>query len=160
MELTKLRQKLMSTIGKYRYVLLVLFIGIGLMLLPELSKEEKSNGVVINESKAPDLTASLTEILSKMDGVGKVCVMLTEDYGEEYVYQSDTGSQNQKDTVIITDSDRTEQGLIQKTLAPRYRGAVIVCEGAERVAVRLSIIEAVADATGLSTDRICVVKMK
>jgi hypothetical protein len=39
-------------------------------------------------------------------------------------------------------------------------GAVIVCQGADKPVVRLAIVEAVADATGLSTDTITVLKMK
>lgn len=161
MELNQVRHKLSSLIGKYRYVILVLLIGIGLMLLPDLNKEEESNDIVTNESNSIDQTEALTEILSKIEGVGKVSVMLTLDSGEEYVYQTDAGgSEQQWDTVIITDEDRAEHGLIKRTVAPKYRGAVVVCEGAGDVSVRLSVIEAVSDATGLSTDRISVLKMK
>lgn len=161
MDLIRIPRKLFSLVQKYRYVLLVLLIGVGLMLLPDLNKEDESDGVTINESDSYDQTQALTEILSQIDGVGKVSIMLTWETGEEYIYQTDaSGSAEQWDTVTITDQDRAEQGLIQKTIAPKYRGAIVVCEGAENVAVRLSVIEAVSDATGLSTDRISVLKMK
>lgn len=40
----------------------------------------------------------------------------------------------------------------------RWAGAVIVCEGADSPAVRLQLTQAVAALTGLSADRIAVVK--
>ena len=65
-----------------------------------------------------------------------------------------------EDTVIITGSDRSQQGLICQQIPPQYLGAVIVCQGADKAAVRLALVEAVSDATGLSTDAITVLKMK
>ena len=49
---------------------------------------------------------------------------------------------------------------MRKTLYPVYQGAVVVCEGAERAAVRLAIVEAVSSLTGLGSDKISVIKMK
>ena len=83
------------------------------------------------------------------------------------MYQTDQerdnadGSQSIRiETVIVNDKDRNQKGLIQQILAPEYRGAIVVCQGADDATVRLAIIEAVADATGLGTDRISVLKMK
>jgi stage III sporulation protein AG len=36
----------------------------------------------------------------------------------------------------------------------------VICQGAADPAVRLAVVEAVADATGLGADRISVLKMK
>ena len=161
MELTRIKAKITESIKKYKYVLVVLLIGIGLMLLPDCHKEDESDGKVVNQSCSSDQTEALTQILSKIEGVGKVSIMLTLDTGEEYVYQKDASATNEQwDTVIVTDENRAEHGLIQKTVAPKYRGAVVVCQGAENVSVRLAVIQAVSDATGLSTDRISVLKMK
>ena len=62
-------------------------------------------------------------------------------------------------TVIIS-SNREESGLIQQIHPPIYQGAIILCQGADSAAVRLSIVDAVANVTGLSTDKITVLKMK
>ena len=62
--------------------------------------------------------------------------------------------------MIITDSDRKEEGLITQVDPPVYQGAIIVCQGADRGAVRLAIVEAVSRVTGLGADRISVLKMK
>ena len=65
-----------------------------------------------------------------------------------------------KDTVIVTDGDRAQNGLVQQLLPPTYLGAIIVCEGGDRAEVRLAIAKAVSRYTGLGIDRISVLKMK
>lgn len=163
MDLKNLRGRAGELIKKYRYVLIVLLIGIGLMLIPDLSKKEGTDPQS-TMSDHTDQTEELTEILSQIQGAGKVRVLLTLAGGERTVYQTDQdldtdGSVSSK-TVIITDADRNQQGMVQQILTPEYRGAIVLCQGAGDASVRLAIVEAVSDATGLSTDRISVLKMK
>ena len=87
--------------------------------------------------------------------------------GEETVYQTDTESSSSGDsndksnkTVIITDSQRNEQGLIRQVNPVVYQGAIVVCQGADDPTVRLAITQAVSKITGLGTDAICVLKMQ
>ena len=153
-------RKLKGFMSKYRYAFMILLVGILLMLLPtgsaEESKEENGEEPVSQEQ---DITEELTQILSLIQGVGNVRVMLTVEEGEMTVYQYDENASG-KDTVIITDGDRAQAGLVQQVIPQKYRGAVVVCQGADSAAVRLSVIEAVAKVTGLGTDRITVLKMK
>lgn len=161
MDLTAIAGKVTEFIKKYRYVILVLVIGIGLMLLPE-GRQEEAEPVTAQETQ-PELAQELKQILSRIKGAGDVEVLLTQSAGEKTVYQTDediSESDHRWETVIVTDADRNEQGLVQQTLPPQYQGAIIVCDGADDAAVRLAIVEAVADATGLGTDRISVLKMK
>lgn len=103
----------------------------------------------------------LSQLLSQIKGAGKVRLLLTEAAGEKTIYQTDrTGQDQQSDTVIITGADRGQQGMVQQIIPPEYRGAVVVCQGADDPSVRFAIVEAVSNATGLSTDRISVLKMK
>lgn len=146
------RSKSIEWIRKYRYVLLILLIGIGLMLLPVHQQTQEKSEAPMRE----DMESRLESILCRIEGAGEVAVMLTESGGEEIVYQTDGEG---ADTVLITDAQRCEQGLIRTRIAPVYCGAIVVCAGAERAAVRLAIVEAVADVTGLGTDRITVLKM-
>ena len=163
MELKKLRDKAGELVKKYKYVLIVLLAGIGLMLIPN-QKEESKSLQVPTQSTFEDQTDSLSRILSQIQGAGKVELMLTLSAGEQTVYQldqtSDASGRISTETVIVTDSDRNQQGMVQKILAPEYRGAIVLCQGAADPSVRLAIVEAVSDATGLSTDRISVLKMK
>ena len=100
------------------------------------------------------------------DSAKTVQVLLTESAGEMTVYQTDRdeggGSDGalRADTVIITDSNRAQSGLVQQILPPKYQGAIIVCQGGDSPAVRLAIVEAVCKVTGLGADRVSVLKMK
>lgn len=153
-------KKITDFVSKYRYVVLVLAVGVILMLLPTSSDDHTQSSDVEYAPEAEMSTAAeLEEILSQIDGVGKVRVMLSVATGEYTVYQYDENGDS-RDTVIITDGDRAEAGLIQQMNPETYRGAIIVCQGADSATVRLSVIEAVSKVTGLSSDRISVLKMK
>jgi stage III sporulation protein AG len=96
-------------------------------------------------------------------GTGKVSVMLMEASGEEIIYQTDTSAASDStkiDTVMVTDAQRNQNGLIRKIIAPQYCGAIVVCSGADDPQIRLEIVEAVSRITGLGADRISVLKMK
>lgn len=160
MDISKIRLKASDFVKKYRFPLIVLLLGIGLMAIPKRNTIEKQTPNTVLSEPA-DQTADLERILSHIDGVGKVKLMLTMDTGQITVYQSDKSDGGlRQETVIITDSDRNQQGLIQHIRYPKYRGAVVICQGAADPAVRLAVVEAVADATGLGADRISVLKMK
>lgn len=151
---------------KYRYVLMVLLAGILLMLLPT-GREKQEPAQPVSASQEPSLQDSLAEVLGQIAGAGKVRVLLTQAAGEETVYQVNENSAAEgsnrnirRETVLISGTGREESGLVRQVKAPTYLGAVIVCQGADNAAVRLSIVEAVKSATGLSSDRISVLKMK
>ena len=159
-------EKVRLWIKEYRYVILVLVLGILLMMLPQgKTEEKKDDNVLIPETEAMEtLQEQLEQLLSQVQGAGKVRVLLTEAEGERVIYQTDgeQSSQNstRADTVIVSDSARAESGLVQQILPPSYMGAIILSQGADSASVRLSLIEAVSNATGLSSDRISVLKMK
>lgn len=170
MDWVMLGGKLKEISKQYRAVLLILLLGIVLMLLPNFSEQSKKD-TAMNQSNMQtadiELEDSLEQILSKMDGAGKVQVLLTEAQGERIHYQtndnrsqSDSTEELRQETVIVSGMDRSESGLVWQTEPPVYLGAVILCQGADSAAVRLAIIQAVANATGLSTDKISVLKMK
>lgn len=169
MEVKGLAGKLQGIVKKYKYALLVLVIGLALLMLPGKSteneqaasqSEQKTHGQVLD-------TDALTEILQSIQGAGKVQVLLSIASGEETLYQADSdisnsgdGSSTKTQTVILTDSQRNEYGLISQINPPIYQGAIVVCQGADSASVRLAITQAVAKITGLKTDAICVLKMK
>ena len=168
MDMTAIGTKVLEFIKKYRYVILVLVIGIALMVIPDRKETEpESPTATVAGNPQADQTEALIQILSQIKGAGKVKVLLTEAAGERTVYQTDQDTSTSVDsgtvryeTVIVTDADRAQHGLVQQTVAPEYRGAIVVCQGADDASVRLAIVEAVANATGLGTDRISVLKMK
>lgn len=157
-----------SFIKKYRYALLVVAAGIILLTIPSRETGQDSiSSPNLQEEVQPTLEESLTQILCLIDGAGKVEVLLTTIEGEETIYQTDEDASTsertvdqRRDTVLITGEGRLETGLVKQINPPIYRGALIVCQGAGDPKVRLSVVEAVMNVTGLTSDKITVLKMK
>lgn len=157
-------KKAISWMGKYRYVLLILAVGVVLMLMPGYqNEEEQPPAQTSQQSEQKDVSQQLVSILSQIDGVGEVRVMLTVSAGEETLYQTDTQiSENESrvETVLVTDSNRGQTGLIRQVNPPNYQGAIIVCKGGDKASVRLAVMQSVSSVTGLGADQISVMKMK
>ena len=162
--------KVREFLGKYKYAALILLIGLVLMLLPDFSgknMESHDSSLITQTEQKQDSETRLEEILSQIQGAGKVSVMLTTSKGAETIYQTDNETINgndtgsiRVDTVIISEENRSENGLIRQVNPAVYQGAIVVCQGADNPSVKLAITEAVSKITGLGADRICVVKMK
>lgn len=164
MDRNKLKTGLAEVFQKYKYVALVLLIGIVLLLIPSrdttLQITEQPQETVAEDN----MEQRLSQILSQIEGAGKVSVFVSVAQGEQILYQQDedvsADGSGRYDTVTVTDSSRNQSGLVQQVIPPKYQGVIVVCQGAQKASVRLSIIEAVAKVTGLGTDRISVLKMK
>lgn len=159
--------KILQFIQKYKYVVLVLVVGIVLMLVPSQSEMDGDGVITDRQDDILSVEERLAQILRQVKGAGEVHVLLTEASGEEIIYQtnenisdSDTSSSTREDTVTITDSQRNEQGLVRQQNPPKYMGAIVVCQGGDQPTVRLAIIDAISKVTGLGADKISVLKMK
>ena len=167
MEIAKWKEKIPKYLKKYKYAAIVLLIGLLLLWLPQLKNSEAPKTTPKIEENIIDEESKLQGLLSKIEGAGRVEVLLTRSVEAETQYQlnddisSDESSESiTQTTVIVTDATRNESGLVRKIIAPVYRGAVVVCDGADNPAVCLSIVDAVSKVTGLSTNHITVLKME
>ncbi len=164
MDQLTIKARVKAIFEKYKFVLLIVAVGLTLMILPSSKpavRNEESNLPQSTHTNDPE--TSLENILSQIDGAGRVEVMLTVSRGEKTVYQTDsdlTENDSSHDTVIVTGTDRLQSGLVTQVISPVYQGAIIVCDGADDPTVRLYIVEAVSRSTGLGADHISVLKMK
>lgn len=163
-----LKQKIAAGIqklGKFKYTILILLIGIGLMCIPFDTKAE-SVETQVQTSTEPDLQTQLQEILAHVEGVGQVSVLLSPETGVTHTYQTNTQSRTSEDTqehqyeTVLMSGGGGEKALISATHYPIYKGALVVCQGADKASVRLAVIRAVSGVTGLGSDHITVIKMK
>lgn len=162
MDFLAFREKAGPFLKQYRYVVLLLMLGVLLMLLPKKQETEPEALVSVPES-VDSLEEDLARILTRIRGAGRVEVLLTEYAGTETLYQTDadrTADSLREDTVVVSDRERGESGLVRQVIPPRYMGAVVVCQGGDNPAVKLAILEAVSRATGLKSNQISVLKMK
>ena len=129
-------------------------------------------------STTSNIKDELEEILTNINGVGKVKVMITyassettipvfnEESSEENTEETDSEGGTRKVTqtdvrkeVIYEESDGNKTLITQKTTSPEMEGAIITAEGADNIDVKTNIIQAVEAVTGLPTHKIQVFKM-
>ena len=79
---------------------------------------------------------------------------------DEDISSGERNDNQRSDTVIITGEGRAQTGLVRQVISPEYLGALIVCQGASDAKVRLWVVDAVMRVTGLTSDKITVLKMK
>ena len=156
-------------IKKYRYTLMIVAIGLILMTIPGIGEKNQiaDNKTPVNKDPLILLEEKLSATLSLVEGAGEVKVVLTVSEGEEVVYQTNDNTSNSsdstgsnKDTVTVTDAERNQTGLVRQINPVVYKGAIIVCQGADDLSVRLMIVEAISKLTGLGANCISVMKMK
>ena len=166
MNLPRSREALEQLWKKYRLVLLIVLAGLLLMLLPGGSGQETEEVRQERETFSLEETERrMEEILSRSEGTGKLQLMLTLKSGSQLYLAEDTDEsadgeevQVQRETVTLHRGSGYEDVVVTRQIYPMYQGALVVCQGADKAAVRLAVTEAVAALTGLSSDKITVVK--
>lgn len=174
-------RKAPDLLKKYRYPILVLLAGLVLAAWP-FGKKQTAPGRT-DETKPTEAVktdaadyrtrteAELEQILSQIEGAGRVRVMLTLRAGPETVYQTDVSSQSQSEdgktsvsskteTVILSRGSSYNEPAVVRERYPQFQGALIVSEGGGSAGIRLQLVSAVSALLGLGTDQITVVKMK
>ena len=154
----------------YRPALMVLGLGIFLLLLPMNGGKAETTERTGEESLAEDVwlrsvQKELSDTLSRIEGAGKLTLMLSVESGMQRELardgereRRDGQSSNRRETVILSSSGGGEEVVVIRSDYPVFRGAVVVCQGGDRASVRLAITEAVTALTGLSSDKISVIK--
>lgn len=139
--------------------LAVLAVGCLLLLIPTGAEEDTQRE---EKTKEPfDLERfeeRLEEALSRIEGAGETKVVLSLDSGERQVLAQDREQTNSGASVqTVTVGSGSERGVVPiQTIAPGFRGALVVSPGAGDAAVRLALTRAVSVLTGLGSDCICV----
>ncbi|MDE6881191.1 MAG: stage III sporulation protein AG [Oscillospiraceae bacterium] len=158
--------KPLEILNRYKYVLLVALLGAALLLWPTRPKPAESSGPQTGGSTSTaEMEQAMEAILAKISGVGRVDVMLTLQSGSELVLAQDTtlrysGSAQAPDDYQRSSDTVSDSGgvVVTQEVYPKYRGALVVCDGGGSDAVRLEVVAAVSALTGLGSDRITVVQ--
>lgn len=160
----ELTLKWKGALGKYKYVLLVIALGAVLLLLPTGSGGvEQTVTEASTQAGGFDLEQfeeKLEQALSQIDGAGRARVVLTLDSGSRQVLAQDqdrdSGGGGSSTTVTVGRGSGSQDVVPLQTLAPSFRGALVVCPGGNDPRVRLKLVEAVSALTGLGSDRISI----
>lgn len=158
--------------NKYKYAMLVGLLGVGMLLWSGTEPEAPAGELLPTAQPMTDVSAlqtQLEEILQTIAGVGEARVLLTLDSDGEQQLAQDTKLEYRGDTAapedysrssetVLVDAGSGEETVVTKRVYPLYRGALVVCRGGDRAEVQLAVTQAVSVLTGLSSDRIAVVK--
>ena len=154
----------------------------------ESKKEEKTtqdnsvqlvNSDVESVETSEDTEKSIKQILSKINGVGKVEVLITYSESSQVVAmyneknnESQTKEEDKSGGTRTIQENTTDKEIVykeengkkvpvtEKMVMPKMEGALIVAEGANNAEVKTNIIQAVEALTGLATHKIQVLEMK
>ena len=139
--------------------LAVLAVGCLLLMIPTGEKMETGSE---EEPKAlfdlEQFEERLEEALSHIEGAGETKVILSLDSGERQILAQDREQSNSGSSLqTVTVGGGSERSVVPlQTVAPGFRGALVVSPGAGDAAVRLALTRAVSVLTGLGSDCICV----
>lgn len=176
-------KKKIENIGVAILILLITVIAINAILSDDKEEEETVVNTIENnnvrfESSNTDLESRLEDILSKINGVGKVEVLINYSETEQVVAmynenKKETATEEQDESggtrvikendvqkdVIYQEKDGEKIPITQKTIMPKIEGTIITAEGAGSTEVQEKIINAVEAATGLASHKIQVFEM-
>lgn len=137
------------------------------------------NNIEDDSNTENNLEKKLENILTKLNGVGKVNVLITysesnqviamynENSKESTTEEEDTSGGKRTIQEVDTSKDiayKEENGnkipVTEKIIMAKIEGAVIIAEGAKDASVKTNIVQAVEAVTGLATHKIQVFEMK
>lgn len=164
-------KRVLSFLGRYKYVLLVVLAGVILLMLPDSKEDGSSQGGTApaeeEDFSVEALEHKLATTLSEIDGAGEVCVMLTVQSGMTRVLAQNKSvegggeqTRQETETVVISSGSGTQETVLVQQVYPHFQGALVVAEGGGDPAVKLKLTQAVAAVTGLGADKISICKGK
>lgn len=137
-----------------------------------------TNSITTSTTAQQSLSLQLEEILEKIDGVGKVKVLITysqtnetipmynEDSSQKDTEEKDTGGGTRKiietdvkKEIIYQENNGEKTPITQSIVSPKIEGAIVTAQGASNATVKANIIQAVEAVTGISSHKIQVFAM-
>lgn len=121
----------------------IIFAGLAVIMLIFLSgfidgnKKEQTAERLDITAYQEQLEQKLADILSNIEGTGKISVMITMESTEENVL--------------------SEKETVKSVITPRVRGVIVICDGGENVVVKQKIVDAVTKVFDISTTRVSVI---
>ena len=196
MDFKKLMDKLPKETKKIVLnILIVALIGILMMIIADTynqiklsdkkKKEEKSVIEVTNNTATSPISyeekfkRELTDILSQIEGVGKVNVMIyfeggsitvpafNENFSTRKIEEKDSQGGNRVTTenskninVVLLNDGSSNKPLIIKQMNPNIGGVIVVAEGAKNPMIREQIITAVKTLLNIPAYKVSALPMK
>ncbi len=136
----------------------IVSICILLLAFASCTPKEKTESFSPTLPESPPLEDALENILSDIQGVGKVRVAVTYETGVETVPCMDTHGESS--TVVTLGTGNSARIAATKEIMPRVRGVIVVADGAGVARVRADILSAVRALSGAPTHSIAIFPAK
>ena len=172
-------QKLLSDKKNTKWLVIILMIGIGLMLLPDLftktpKVQTKAEMAYIDRAAyEKELEHRLCDILSTLGGISDVSVMVTlEDGGETYYARNESTDEKAAEDggraertqaadgslALKSESGGGQSPVLLKQSMPRVLGVLVTARGVNASLVRTQIVNAVQAVLNVPVHRVAVLE--
>lgn len=174
------KEKRVENLVSFLIILVITLIVINKILKEDKKTTDFENEVNVelatsSEIPSNDLEKRLENILGKIDGVGKVSVLITYSESNTIVpiYNLSTNKSVAEETDTsggkrVTQTEDSQKEVIkdnnsdiitEKVIMPQIEGAIITAKGANNSTVKSNIISAVEAVTGIAVHKIQVFEM-
>lgn len=187
-EISDAKNKFTSIFSNDKYRKIIIYLGIGGILLIFMSNLFKQDDSKVIDTKVDEkisaeryinnLQQSLESIVSSIKGAGKCKVLVTLENGSETIYATEekknkeasedkSGGETtrkkesddcEKKYITIKDSEGSERALAVTEIQPKIKGVIIVCPGGDDPQVQQRVVNAVTTALDITSKRVCVTK--
>ena len=178
-----IRLMVMMVLGIVLLVTSSLFLNGENKPLSDMSKPEVESGTVAmngEQSYERELEARLSDLLSVVQGAGKVEVMITLSYtteiilaenissNETWMQESDAAGGTRENRTKITENNKVmvqgsggaQQPLIVKEIVPKVEGVIIVAQGGGDILIKEALMNAAKTVLGIEIHKVQVLRMK
>lgn len=161
---------------KNKIILLIGALALVFLLVSEIGGETEEVSVTRDSASysaeyTKKIERQLEDILSEINGAGRVQVMVTLDTCYENVYakgysakteENDVETQNEteEEYIIVKKGSNNEECLVVKVYEPQIKGVAVVAEGADNIQVKKAITETVCALFDISSAKVSVEKSK
>ncbi len=166
----------------FRYLLVVVLVGILIFLMGDFSKEhvkeeaidkpiaigEKDNNSDYNTA----IENKIEPMLREIKGVEDVSVNISLDTSSKYIYARDKQKNINKSReesgdlekiqediskdIVMLRKQNNDEALVKKEVKPKIRGVLIVAQGADDIRVKARLLEAIQVGLGVEAHKITV----
>ena len=143
---------------KIEYLLILVFAVVLLIIFTGGSSNDDVKQVSTIDSYVEALEKKLSLALSKIDGAGKVSVVISVESGMQTVLATEKTTENG----VTREEPFTVGGktVVIKETYPEITGVLIVAKGANNLSTKVAIINATAALLDIASDKIQVLPMK
>lgn len=143
---------------KIEYLLILVFAVVLLIIFTGGSSNDEVKQASTIDSYVEALEKKLSLALSKIDGAGKVSVVISVESGMQTVLATEKTTENG----VTREEPFTVGGktVVIKETYPEITGVLIVAKGANNLSTKVAIINATAALLDIASDKIQVLPMK